>query len=388
MADGYRVRVSSTGWAMRGHEAGQQVLFSYVAIESRIPRDHPLRAMRALLEPVLAELTPRFAAMYAVGGRPSVPPEQLLRALLLQVLYTIRSERQLVEQLEYNLLFRWFVGLGVDEPTWHATTFTQNRDRLLGSDVAEAFLAAVVRQADARGLLSREHFTVDGTLLEAWASQKSVRPKAAAREDGEPPTPNAGGRNAPADFHGERRTNATHASVTDPDARLARRAGRAATLAYQASVVTDNRHGLVVATAVGHATGTAEVEQAEWMLAALSGEPTGRTGHRTVGADKLYDQQEFVTVARGLAFAPHVAQVVTARRASRIDRRTTRHPGYAISQRRRKLVEESFGWAKAVGLLRKLRHRGLARVDWVFTWTMAAYNLVRMRTLTQAGAVA
>jgi len=294
---------------MRGAESNQPVLFSYVAIETRIPRDHPLRAMKALLEPVLTELGPRFAAMYADSGRPSIPPEQLLRASLLQVLYTIRSERQLMEQLEYNLLFRWFVGLGIDDAVWHPTTFTKNRDRMLAGDVAEAFFAAIVRQADTRGLLSREHFTVDGTLLEAWASQKSVRRKG----DGEGP-PNAGGpvgRNTPADFHGERRTNATHASVTDPDARLARKGpGKPSVLAYQASVTTDNRHGLVVATAVGLATGTAEVEHAEQMLSALSAEPAGRTGRRTVGADKLYDQQGFVDTARAFAFAPHVAQRV------------------------------------------------------------------------------
>ena len=370
---------------MRGGESGQQVLFSYVAIDARIPADHPLRTMKALLEPVLTELAPRFAAMYADTGRPSIPPEQLLRALLLQVLYTIRSERQLIEQLEYNLLFRWFVGLGMDDAVWHATTFTKNRERMLAAGVAEAFFAAVVRQADTRGLLSREHFTVDGTLLEAWASQKSVRPKQGGGPD-DGAAPNAGGRNADANFHGTRRSNATHQSVTDPEARLARKGhGKPALLAYQASVLTDNRHGLVVATTVGVATGTAEVEQAEQMLSAVSGERAGRTGHRTVGADKLYDQQEFVRTARAFDFVPHVAQLVTAHRASRIDGRTTRHAGYAESQRRRKLVEESFGWGKVVGLLRKLRHRGVARADWVFTFTMGAYNLVRMRTLMGAG---
>jgi len=354
---------------MRGAETGQQVLFSYVAIDARIPADHPLRTMKHLLEPVLAELAPRFATMYAEGGRPSIPPEQLLRALLLQVLYTVRSERQLIEQLEYNLLFRWFVGLGMDDTVWHATTFTKNRDRMVEGGVAEAFFAAVVRQADTRGLLSREHFTVDGTLLEAWASQKSVRRKG---DDGSPP--NGGGpvgRNTPANFHGERRSNATHQSVTDPEAQMARKGrGKPSVLAYQA---------------VGAATGTAEVEQAEQMLSALSREPTGRTGHRTVGADKLYDQHGFVHTARALAYAPHVAQLVTAKRGSRIDNRTTRHPGYAESQRRRKLVEESFGWGKVVGLLRKLRHRGVALVDAVFTFTMGIYNLVRIRTLTEAG---
>jgi transposase len=381
---------------MRGAESGQQVLFSYVAIDARIPADHPLRAMRALLERVLADLAPRFATMYADGGRPSIPPEQLLRALLLQVLYTNRSERQLIEQLEYNLLFRWFVGLGVDDAVWHATTFTKNRERLVAAGVAEAFLAAVVRQADERGLLSREHFTVDGTLLEAWASHKSFRPKAPPTDgggrggDGAAP-PNAGGvgRNADADFRGQPRSNATHASVTDPDARLARKGpAQPAVLAYAASVLTDNRHGLVVATAVGHATGTAEVEQAEQMLAGVTGEPAGRSGRRTVGADKLYDQQGFVGAVRELAFTPHVARNDHATHPSAIAAALAGEPGYNESQRRRKLVEEGFGWGKVVGLLRKLRHRGVGRVDWVFAFTMGIYNLVRMRTLIRVGVCA
>jgi transposase len=375
---------------MRGSESGQHVLFSYVAIDARIPADHPLRAMKQLLEPVLADLAPRFATMYADGGRPSIPPEQLLRALLLQVLYTIRSERQLMEQLEYNLLFRWFVGLGMDDAVWHPTTFTKNRDRMLAGHVAEAFFAAVVREADTRGLLSREHFTIDGTLLEAWASHKSFRPKTPPG-DGAPPngTGGAAGRNADADFRGQTRSNATHASVSDPDARLARKGpAQPAVLAYAASVVTDNRHGLVVATAVGHATGTAEVEQAEQMLAGLSGEPAGRTGQRTVGADKLYDQQGFVHAVRELAFTPHVARNDHATHPSAIDEALARDPGYVESQRRRKLVEEGFGWGKVVGLLRKLRHRGVGRVDWVFTFTMGIYNLVRMRTLLRVGVCA
>lgn len=261
--------------------------------------------MRALLEPVRRELAPRFATMYADGGRPSIPPEQLLRALLLQVLYTIRSERQLIEQLEYNLLFRWFVGLGMDDAVWHATTFTKNRDRLVAGGVSEAFFAAVVRPADTRGLLSREHFTVDGTLLEAWARHKSFRPMDIRGDDDPPPpaAPRSDGspRNPSADFHGERRSNTTHRSVTDPEARLARKGpGKPAMLSYQASVMTDNRHGLVVATAVGLATGTAEVEQAEIMLGAVTAEPAGRTGHRTVGADKRYDERGFVASARAL----------------------------------------------------------------------------------------
>ncbi len=356
---------------MRGPEPGQVVLFSFVALEERIPADHPLRALKALVEPVLAELSPRLSVLYAPGGRPSIPPEQLLRALLLQVLYTIRSERQLVEQLEYNLLFRWFVGLGMDEPAWHATTFTKNRDRLVGGAIAEAFLAGVLRQADARGLLSKDHFTVDGTLLEAWASQKSFQRRGDAPPDaGDPGTPSVG-------FHGERRSNATHGSTTDPGALLWRKGpGKEAKLSYQASVLLDNRYGLVVATVVDPPSGTAERDQALEMLSALA--PPRPTRRPTLGGDQGYTTREFVAAARTLGFTPHVAQ---GPHRQVLDARTTRHPGYAVSQQRRKRVEESFGWGKTVGLLRKLRHRGREAVDWVFTFTMAVYNLVRIRTL-------
>src|SRR5436190_15853548 len=253
---------------MRGTDERTGAMFSYVSLEERVPPEHPLRAIRRITDRALERLSPRFGTLYVNFGRPSIPPERLLRALVLQALYTIRSERQLMEQLEYNLLFRWFVGLGMDDAVWHPTTFTKNRDRMLAGSVAEAFFAAVVRQADGRGLLSRDHFTVDGTLLEAWASQKSVRPKADAGgpPNDVPPVGGAVGRNTPANFHGEHRSNTTHQSVTDPDARLARKGpGKPSVLAYQASVLTDNRHGLVVATAVGLATGTAEVEQAEQM---------------------------------------------------------------------------------------------------------------------------
>ena len=367
---------------MRGTEQHQGVMFSYVSIEDRIPADHPLRAMRAMVDPLLRELSPRFEALYAERGRPSIPPEQLLRALLLQVLYTVRSERQLMEQLDYNLLFRWFVGLALDDVVWHPTTFTKNRDRLLDGSIAEAFLAGVVRDAARRGWLSADHFTVDGTLLEAWASQKSVRPLDRP-DDGA----GAGGSNPAIDFHGETRTNATHRSTSDGDARLAKKGpGKETRLSHQASALMENRHGLIVQTRVGVATGRAEVEQAEEMLCALALARPQRAPQGTVGADKRYDEQGFVATARDLGFTPHVAQHRHARRRSRVDGRTTRHPGYATSQRRRKLIEESFGWAKTVGLLRKLRHRGTALVDWVFTFTMAAYNLVRMRTLLHAGA--
>src|SRR5713101_7139363 len=280
---------------MRGPEPKQVVLFSYIDLEQRIPADHPLRALKALVEPVLAELSPRFAALYAASGRPSIPPERLLRALLLQVLYTIRSERQLMQDLHYNLLYRWFVGLGMDDPVWDPTTFTKNRDRLVSGAIAEAFLAGVLRQADAQGLLSKEHFSVDGTLLEAWAGQKSFRRTGTrpAPDDDDPGNPSV-------NFRGERRSNRTHASTTDPDARLARKGkGKEAKLSYQASVLVDNRHGLVVQTAVGPADGGwTEVEQAVELLTALA--PPGRARPRTVGADKGYAKPVFVDAARAL----------------------------------------------------------------------------------------
>lgn len=356
---------------MRGEERGQGVMFTVVNWQDRVPADHPLRAVRALVDPVLRDLSPRFAALYSGTGRPSVPPEQLVRALLLQLLYSIRSERQLVEQLEYNLLFRWFVGLELDDAAWHATTFTKNRQRLLDGGVAAQLLAGVVNLADARGLLSREHFTVDGTLLEAWASHKSFQPK-----DGPPDASDGDASNPHVDFRGAKRSNTTHASVTDPDARLARKShNTAAILAYQASVLLDNRHGLVVSGIVGTADGRAEVEQALVLLGGLP-EPGGKP--RTVGADKGYDTRAFVEGARALGVTPHVARKA---KHSAVDGRTTRHAGYAVSQRKRKLVEEVFGWGKTVGLLRKLRHRGTAIVHWMFTFTCAAYNLVRLRGL-------
>lgn len=361
---------------MRGADQQQGALFSVVSLEARIPRDHPLRVMRALVDGALVELSPRFEAMYARTGRPSVPPEQLLRALLLQILYTVRSERLLMEQLDYNLLFRWFVGLAVDDAVWVPTTFTKNRDRLLAGDVATAFLAAVVGEARRRGLLSDEHFTVDGTLLEAWASQKSFRPK----DESDVPPPDDTG-NPTVSFHGQRRSNVTHASTTDPDARLARKGnGKEAKLSYAAHVLMDNRHGLAVGTRVTPASGTAECDAALSLVAALP----ARAGRRTLGADKGYDVRRVIEGLRAAGVTPHVAQHTTRRRST-IDGRTTRHAGYAASQRRRKLIEEGFGWSKTVGLLRKLRHRGLATVGWIFTFTQAAYNLVRLRTLLRVG---
>jgi len=364
---------------MRGSDLPQTALFSYLSVEDRIPVDHPLRSIQALVNPILAALSPRFDALYARMGRPSIPPERLLRAMLLQKLYTIRSERQLMEQLDYNLLFRWFVGLNPDDAVWVPTVFTKNRDRLIEGNIAEAFLQEVLRTADVHGLLSHEHFTVDGTLLEAWASQKSFRPK----DDPSPPPSDGDPKNPTVNFHGEKRSNATHESVTDPDARLARKSkGTTSTLCHLASVVMDNRHGLIVATDVRPPAYEAERDAAVEMLSTL--EPS--TQRRTVGGDKGFDTPDFVEGARACNTTPHVAQNIhTTRPKSAIDGRTTRHPGYDVSQVKRKLVEEGFGWGKTIGGLRKLQHRGREKVAWIFSFTNAAYNLVRMRTLIRAG---
>jgi transposase len=353
---------------MRGADHQQSGMFSYISAEQRVPKDHPLRGLRALVEAVLKELSPGFAALYTNSGRPSIAPEKLLRALLLQVLYTVRSERLLMEQLDYNFLFRWFVGLNIDDPVWDVTVFTKNRERLLAGDVARAFFDAVLGQARRQGLLSDEHFTVDGTLIEAWAGHKSFKRKDADRQ-----TPPDDPGNPSVDFHGERRTNATHQSTTDPAARLARKGpGKEAKLCYAGHVEMENRHGLVVNTRLTQASGTAEPEAALAMVAELPG-----WARVTLGADKGYDQKEFVRALREHQVTPHVARKVH----SAIDRRTTRYPGYAISQIKRKRVEEIFGWMKTIGGLRKTRHRGVDRVGWVFTFAAAAYNLVRMRNL-------
>jgi transposase len=351
---------------MRGADNQSSELFSYLSPEARVRPDHPLRAIRQLTDTIFTELSPRFEAMYSRIGRPSIPPEQLLRALVLQTLYTIRSERLLMEEIDYSILFRWFIGLSLDEPVWDPTTFTKNRDRLLAGDVAAAFFDAVVDQARGAGLLSDEHFTVDGTQLEAWASLKSFTARGRA---GEPPDDPG---NPTVNFRGERRANATHQSTTDPDAQLFKKAdGQKSVLAYLGHVLMDNRHGLLVNACVTAATGTAEREAAALMLTA--GRPP-----RTLGADKADDVASFVASVRAAGVTPHLAQKT---KYSALDRRTTRQPGYAISQRKRKLVEQAFGWMKTVGLLRKLRHRGGERVDWVFTFTAATYNLVRLRTL-------
>jgi transposase len=355
---------------MRGDDRQPDAVFSYVSMESRIPQDHPLRAMRTLVDACLREMSPRFAQLYARTGRPSIAPEKLLRAQLLQVLYTIRSERLLMEQLDYNLLFRWFVGLTMDDSVWDATVFTKNRERLLAGDVARGFLEQVLAEARAQHLLSHEHFSVDGTLIEAWASLKSFQRKDAA---GGPPPDDPG--NPTINFHGERRSNTTHASTTDPDARLARKGGQAAKLYHQGHVLMENRYGLVVDGAVTPPAGTTERETAVELISRL---PVN--GRLTVGADKSYDTREFVDVLREMAVTPHVTQH-TIHRASAIDERTTRHPGYALSQRTRMRIEEIFGWLKTIALLRKTRHRGTARVEWMFLFGLAAYNLVRMRNL-------
>jgi transposase len=357
---------------MRGTDDRSDFLFSYVSPEHRVPADHPLRPIRTMTDAALERLTARFETMYSEMGRPSIPPEQLLRALLLQHLYSIRSERLLIEQLDYNLLFRWFVGLGMDETIWDHSTFSKNRDRLLAGDVATAFFEAVLTEARPHRLLSDEHFTVDGTLLEAWASHKSFRPKDGDREPPDDPG------NPTVNFRGERRKNDTHQSTTDPDARLYKKGvGRPAQLAYLGNVLMENRSGLVVTTRVTPADGYGERDAALMMVADVPG------GRVTLGGDKGYDYPAFVAELRRMGVTAHVAQNLTNRRSA-IDARTTRHRGYAISQRRRKRVEEAFGWMKTIGLLRKLRHRGGPKVDWIFRFAAAAYNLIRIRNLVYA----
>ena len=358
---------------MRGDDEQQAGMFSYLSPEERVPHDHPLRTIRRLVDRVLVELSPDFDRLYATVGRPSVPPEKLLRALLLQVLYTVRSERLLMEQLDYNLLFRWFVGLNMDDRVWDPTTFSKNRERLLRGEIAQRFFAQVL--ADAEQWLSDEHFTVDSTLIEAWASLKSFQPK------DEPPAPPDDPGNPTVNFRGEARRNATHASTTDPQARLYRKGpGREAKLCYMGHVLMENRHGLVVDAQVTQATGTAEREAALQMVEHLP-----RAQGVTVGADKAYDSHDFVVALRHREITPHIAQN-TRGRGSAIDARTTRHPGYAVSQWKRKRVEEIFGWLKTVGLMHKIRYRGEGRVNWMFVLATAVYNLVRIRNLIEAPA--
>jgi transposase len=357
---------------MRGIDHQQGDMFSYLSPEQRVRKDHPLRAVRAMTDGILERMSPLFDAMYAASGRPSIPPEKLLRAQLLQMLYSVRSERLLMEEIDYSVLFRWFVGLNLDEAVWHPTTFTQNRDRLLGAAVAKEFLAQVVEQAREAELVSDEHFTVDGTLLEAWASLKSFQPK-----DNEPSTPPDDPGNPTVDFHGQKRSNETHESKTDPDAKLARKGpGKEAKLSYSGNLQVENRNGLIVNAELLEANGRAERDAALVML-----EQVGGTNQVTVGGDKGYDTAEFVRECRHINVTPHVAQNDSRPGGSAIDARTTRHAGYAVSQKKRKRIEECFGWLKDIALLRKLKHRGLFKVAWIFTFAAAAYNLVRMRKL-------
>ena len=362
---------------MRGADDRSVGMFSYVRLEDRIAADHPLRSIRALVEEVLGRLSGRLATLYSHTGRPSIPPEQLLKATLLQAFYSIRSERQLTEQMEYNLLFRWFVGLELDDKVWDASTFSKNRDRLLEADVAREFLSVLMGLGRVKRLLSADHFSVDGTLIEAWASMKSFRPKDGS---GDPPGP---GRNGERDFRREKRSNETHASTTDPDARLFRKAdGQESKLAYLGHALMENKNGLIVDAQATHATGTAEREAALVMI-----ERTRRPGRRvTLGADKLYDAASFTGELRARGITPHVAinGTVSKRgkvRKTLVDKRTTRHEGYTISLAIRKRIEEAFGWAKPIGGIAKLKVRGLAKADAAFTFRMIAYNLIRIPKL-------
>ena len=424
---------------MRGSDAVTGSLFSYVDLEERIPQNHPLRVIREVVNEVLATLSPEFDAMYSAFGRPSIPPEKLLRGSLIQAFFTVRSERQLMEQLDYNLMFRWFVGMGIDDPVWDHSTYSKNRDRLLEADIAKKFLKAIVEHGSVAPLLSDDHFSVDGTLVNAWASLKSFVPKEApppdagaappggdgaggartdeerqeaeppsqtpspaAAADTEPTTPtkdaapmqnastqdasdtgsDTGSRNADVDFRGQKRTNTTHVSTTDPEARLYRKGkGKEARLCFMGHSMIENRHGLVVETAFTQATGFAERQAAKAMITEHS---PGSTRRITVGADKGYDTADFVADLRAMEVTPHVAQKV---KGSALDARTTRHEGYAVSQKKRKLVEEPFGWGKTYGGLARPMRKGTARQGFVFTFVMAAYDLVRLpRIFAEAAA--
>jgi transposase len=366
---------------MRGPDERSGKLFSYVDLEQRIRPDHPLRAIRGLTDAALTALSRDFSALYSGMGRPSIAPEMLLRAMLLQAFYSVRSERQLMERLEFDLLFRWFVGLGMDDPMWDHSTFSKNRDRLLEGEVAAKFLTAVLAQPRVKRLLSSEHFSVDGTLIEAWASMKSFKPKEPANAGGPPNDGKMdGGRNAPVDFRGEKRSNQTHHSTTDPDARLYRKGpGMEAKLCYLGHALMENRSGLIVDARLTRVSGHAERLAALDMIQGFADRPRAVT----LGADKGYDAADFVEELRTINVRPHVARNTSGRRSA-IDRRTTRHPGYAKSQRIRKRIEEAFGWIKTVAGLRKTKLRGLPKVDWSFTFAAAAYNLVRAPKLIAA----
>src|SRR6202050_1983695 len=351
---------------MRGDDNLQEGIFSYISPEKRVPVDHPLRPIRKMVDEVLKEMSPQFAKLYSKVGRPSIAPERLLRSLLLQIFYSVRSERMLIEQLQYNMLFRWFVAMEMDEPVWNHAVYSKNRERLLNEEIAEGFFQRVLERA--QPFMSDEHFTVDGTLIEAWASHKSCR-----RKDGQGKPPGPGGE---VDFHGEKRKNQTHRSTTDPEARLFKKSKRSeAKLGYLGHVLMENRNGLLVQTFLTEANGRAERDAAMLMAEAI---PAGK--RVTVGGDKNYDTQEFVGELRGMNITPHVAQNNTNRRSA-VDERTTRHAGDEVRRGHRKPVEQVFGWMKMVGMLRKVKLRGIEKVGWLFTFTGAAYNLCRLRNL-------
>jgi len=360
---------------MRGTDEHSGSLFSYVDLEARVPEAHPLRSIRVIVNAALTDLDAAFEAMYAPIGRPSIPPEKLLRASLLQAFYTIRSERQLMERLDFDLLFRWFVGLGIDDEVWDHSVFSKNRDRLLEAEIAAKFLAAILTQSEVKRLLSNDHFSVDGTLVEAWASLKSFKPRSGG---GEPPSA-GGGRNEEVDFRGEKRSNKTHASTTDPDAMLYRKGpGMEANLCFIGHALMENRNGLFVDARLTKVSGHAERLAALEMIEVYADRPNAIT----LGADKGFDAADFVMELREINVTPHIAQNTTRRSA--IDRRTTRHRGYDMSQRIRKRIEEGFGWMKTIGGLRRVRHRGRENVAWTFTFVAAAYNLIRIPKLVDA----
>jgi transposase len=368
--------------SMRGLDERSGELFSYVELEQRVPARHPLRAIRTIVNEALAALDEEFQAIYASTGRPSIPPEKLLRTLLLQLFHGIRSERQMMERLDFDLSFRWFVGLGIDDAVWDASTFSKNRDRLLDGDIAAQFLAAILARPQVKRLVSSDHFSVDGTLIEAWCSMKSFRPKEEADADGPGPD-GPGGRNAEVNFRGEKRSNETHASTTDPDALLYRKSpGTGAKLCYMGHILMENRNGLVVDAETTRVSGHAERLAALEMIDGIV-DPDG-SRRITLGADKGYDARDFVAELRERNATPHIAQNQSGRRSA-IDGRTTRHPGYAISLRIRKRIEEVFGWSKSAAGQAKTRFRGLSRVRFTFTLTAAAYNLIRLPKLLEAG---
>jgi transposase len=374
------MRIVFGGRIVRGFDTKQQVFFSFRSIEDRISQNHPIRPLKKLVDQALEKLSKDFDGIYSAIGRDSIPPEQLMRALLIQVFFSIRSERQLVEQLDYNMMYRWFVGLNLDDAVWNHSTFSKNRDRLLEGEIAHRFFEEVLAIAKQNGLVSQEHFTVDGTLLESWASHKSFQQKENVQDDDDQHKGQGGGKNPDIDFRGQKRSNVTHESKTDPDARLARKSKRTgAQLAYMGHALMENRNGLVVDVRVTHATGKAEEEAAASMASAIKG-----TRRVTLAGDKGYDSDALLRELRDMGITPHIAANTHERRTSSIDERTTRHEGYQISQKKRKLVEQIFGWSKTVGTLRKLKHRGLDLVHSISLLNLTAYNLIRIRNLALA----